>query len=201
MWEAHLRPRTNATLAPCQVEHENVCDIYVYICTYYVYGETHMHIHRYIHMYIYVYVCVMVCDADNMFTPEKCTPITNATLAPCQAEPIFGAMYSTLCSRCAEAFPEFPDEADPSRKPHTFKRLLLNKCVHTHTHTHMYIYIYIWIYGYRYRYIGLTPRVTRRGRPQPQADKCVHIYIYMYTRTHTCMCICMYVYIYLFMYM
>jgi len=44
------------------------------------------------------------------------------------AEPIFGEMYSQLCVRCAERFPEFPDEQNPDAKPHTFKRLLLNKC-------------------------------------------------------------------------
>jgi translation initiation factor 4G len=44
------------------------------------------------------------------------------------AEPIFGQMYSTLCARCAESFPEFADETNPVGKPHTFKRLLLNKC-------------------------------------------------------------------------
>jgi len=43
-------------------------------------------------------------------------------------EPVFGTMYSSLCVRCAEKFPEFPDEKNPSGKPHTFKRLLLNKC-------------------------------------------------------------------------
>merc|ERR1719502_1590003 len=43
-------------------------------------------------------------------------------------EPIFGEMYSNLCVRCAERFPEFPDEMNPDAKPHTFKRLLLNKC-------------------------------------------------------------------------
>lgn len=44
------------------------------------------------------------------------------------SEPIFGAMYSSLCSRCAESFPEFADEENPNGKPITFKRLLLNKC-------------------------------------------------------------------------
>jgi len=44
------------------------------------------------------------------------------------AEPLFGATYATLCSRCAETFPEFADQADPSRKPHTFQLLLLRKC-------------------------------------------------------------------------
>jgi len=44
------------------------------------------------------------------------------------AEPISGQMYSTLCARCAESFPEFPDDTKPGAKPHTFKRLLLNKC-------------------------------------------------------------------------
>ena len=43
-------------------------------------------------------------------------------------EPIFGEMYSHLCARCAEKFPEFADEMNPEAKPHTFKRLLLNKC-------------------------------------------------------------------------
>jgi len=43
-------------------------------------------------------------------------------------EPNFGYMYSQLCARCAERFPEFKDEANPDAKPHTFKRLLLNKC-------------------------------------------------------------------------
>ena len=33
-----------------------------------------------------------------------------------------------LCAKCAEKFPEFPDETNPEAKPHTFKRLLLNKC-------------------------------------------------------------------------
>ena len=37
-------------------------------------------------------------------------------------------MYAMLCARCAEKFPEFPDERNPELKPHTFKRLLLNKC-------------------------------------------------------------------------
>ena len=37
-------------------------------------------------------------------------------------------MYSKLCAKCAEKFPEFPDETNPEAKPHTFKRLLLNKC-------------------------------------------------------------------------
>ena len=43
-------------------------------------------------------------------------------------EPVFGHMYAMLCARCAEKFPEFPDERNPELKPHTFKRLLLNKC-------------------------------------------------------------------------
>ena len=43
-------------------------------------------------------------------------------------EPIFGEMYSMLCVRCAEKFPEFADETNPEGKAHTFKRLLLNKC-------------------------------------------------------------------------
>ena len=37
-------------------------------------------------------------------------------------------MYSELCAKCAEKFPEFKDELNPDAKPHTFKRLLLNKC-------------------------------------------------------------------------
>ena len=37
-------------------------------------------------------------------------------------------MYSQLCVRCAERFPEFKDENQPQAKAHTFKRLLLNKC-------------------------------------------------------------------------
>ena len=43
-------------------------------------------------------------------------------------EPLFGHMYAMLCARCAEKFPEFPDERNPDAKPHTYKRLLLNKC-------------------------------------------------------------------------
>jgi translation initiation factor 4G len=44
------------------------------------------------------------------------------------AEPIFGQTYSRLCARCAESFPEFRDDTKPGAKPHTFTRLLLNKC-------------------------------------------------------------------------
>jgi len=43
-------------------------------------------------------------------------------------EPLFGEMYSALCSKCAEKFPEFEDASNPGAKPVTFKRLLLNKC-------------------------------------------------------------------------
>ena len=82
----------------------------------------------------------------NKFTPEKFEKLTDQFLEleiTCRTdmiaiidlvfdkalfEPIFGFMYSQLCVRCAEKFPEFPDENNPEAKPHTFKRLLLNKC-------------------------------------------------------------------------
>ena len=82
----------------------------------------------------------------NKFTPEKFEKLTDQFLEleiTCRTdmiaiidmvfdkalfEPIFGYMYSQLCVRCAEKFPEFPDENNPEAKPHTFKRLLLNKC-------------------------------------------------------------------------
>jgi len=82
----------------------------------------------------------------NKFTPEKFEKLTDQFLEleiTCRTdmiaiidlvfdkalfEPIFGFMYSQLCVRCAEKFPEFPDESNPDAKPHTFKRLLLNKC-------------------------------------------------------------------------
>jgi translation initiation factor 4G len=81
----------------------------------------------------------------NKFTPEKFEKLTDQFLEleiTCRTdmiaiidlvfdkalfEPIFGFMYSQLCVRCAEKFPEFPDD-NPEAKPHTFKRLLLNKC-------------------------------------------------------------------------
>ena len=37
-------------------------------------------------------------------------------------EPLFGVMYSSLCAKCSERFPEFPDENNPGGKAHTFKR-------------------------------------------------------------------------------
>jgi len=82
----------------------------------------------------------------NKFTPEKFDKLTEQFLDldintrtdmvsvidqifdKALFEPIFGEMYSRLCTRCAEKFPEFPDEQNPEAKPHTFKRLLLNKC-------------------------------------------------------------------------
>lgn len=82
----------------------------------------------------------------NKFTPEKFEKLTDQFLEleiTCRTdmiaiidlvfdkalfEPIFGFMYSQLCVRCAEKFPEFVDENNPDAKPHTFKRLLLNKC-------------------------------------------------------------------------
>ena len=82
----------------------------------------------------------------NKFTPEKFEKLTDQFLDldikdrtdmvmvidmvfdKALFEPVFGHMYAMLCARCAEKFPEFPDERNPEAKPHTFKRLLLNKC-------------------------------------------------------------------------
>ncbi|KAL3931794.1 MAG: hypothetical protein SGPRY_000977 [Prymnesium sp.] len=82
----------------------------------------------------------------NKFTPEKLAKLTEQFLEleinsrsdmvavidlvfdKALFEPIFGYMYAELCVRCAEKFPEFKDELNPTAKPHTFKRLLLNKC-------------------------------------------------------------------------
>jgi len=82
----------------------------------------------------------------NKFTPEKRVKLTEQFLEleihshtdmmavidlvfdKALFEPIFGFMYAELCVRCSEKFPEFKDEDNPTAKPHTFKRLLLNKC-------------------------------------------------------------------------
>ncbi|KAJ1639924.1 armadillo-type protein [Pavlovales sp. CCMP2436] len=42
-------------------------------------------------------------------------------------EPSFGSVYADLCVAGAEKFPEFENEIDPTKKPITFKRLLLNR--------------------------------------------------------------------------